>query len=80
AKCASRELIRGEMTLLVAGANPDASATTTAAAASDLRGAMAMYLAQGLDEQAALKRIARDRGVSKSEVYREWQRESGRRK
>jgi len=80
ASCVSRELLRGEMTLLVAGANPDASASTAAAAASDLRGAMAMYLAQGLDEQAALKRIARDRGVSKSEVYREWQRESGRRK
>ena len=78
--CASRELLRGEMTLLVAGADPTESASTGAAPESDLRSAMAVYLGQGLDEQAALKRVARDRGVSKSEVYREWQREPGRRK
>jgi 16S rRNA (cytidine1402-2'-O)-methyltransferase len=78
--CASRDLLRGEMTLLVAGADPAQSAAKNAAADSDLRSAMAFYLGQGLDEQAALKRVARDRGVSKSEVYREWQREQGRRK
>ncbi|MGC1870068.1 MAG: 16S rRNA (cytidine(1402)-2'-O)-methyltransferase [Acidobacteriaceae bacterium] len=78
--CAGRELLRGEMTLLVAGASvADATAAGTTAE-GDLRSAMAMYLGQGLDEQAALKRVARDRGVSKSEVYREWQREPGRRK
>ncbi len=31
--------------------------------------------AEGLDEKDALKRVARERGVSKSEVYRELQRE-----
>jgi 16S rRNA (cytidine1402-2'-O)-methyltransferase len=31
--------------------------------------------AEGLDEKDALKRVARDRGVSKSEVYRELQRQ-----
>ena len=80
ASCASRELLRGEMTLLVAGANPAEVAAAGAIAESDLRSAMAVYLGQGLDEQAALKRVARDRGVSKSEVYREWQREPSRRK
>ncbi len=30
---------------------------------------------EGLDEKDALKRVARDRGVSKSEVYRELQRQ-----
>ena len=78
--CAGRDLLRGEMTLLVAGAGRGESASTGAASESDLRGAMAVYLGQGLDEQAALKRVARDRGVSKSEVYREWQRAPGRRK
>ncbi len=78
--CASRDLLRGEMTLLVAGADPAQSAANNAVPDSDLRSAMAIYLGQGLDEQAALKRVARDRGVSKSEVYREWQREQGRRK
>jgi 16S rRNA (cytidine1402-2'-O)-methyltransferase len=78
--CADRDLLRGEMTLLIAGADLTEPADTSATAASDLRAAMALYLGQGLDEQAALKRVARDRGVSKSEVYREWQREQGRRK
>ncbi|MGO8720276.1 MAG: 16S rRNA (cytidine(1402)-2'-O)-methyltransferase [Acidobacteriaceae bacterium] len=78
--CAGRDLLRGEMTLLVAGANPAEPADAGAAAEGALREAMALYLGQGLDEQTALKRVARDRRVSKSEVYREWQREQGRRK
>lgn len=78
--CAGKELLRGEMTLLVAGASPVESTATGAAHESDLRSAMALYLGQGLNEQTALKRVARDRGVSKSEVYREWQREPRRRK
>lgn len=78
--CAGRELLRGEMTLLVAGGDSADATATGAATASDLRVAMASYLGQGLDEQTALKKVARDRGVSKSEVYREWQREQGRRK
>jgi 16S rRNA (cytidine1402-2'-O)-methyltransferase len=78
--CAGRQSLRGEMTLLVAGADPRKSVVLESAGESDLRTAMAVYLGEGLDEQAALKRVARDRGVSKSEVYREWQREPGRRK
>jgi len=27
-----------------------------------------------IDEKAALKKVAKERGVSKSEAYREWQR------
>jgi 16S rRNA (cytidine1402-2'-O)-methyltransferase len=27
-----------------------------------------------LDEKAALKKVAKERGISKSEAYREWQR------
>jgi 16S rRNA (cytidine1402-2'-O)-methyltransferase len=30
---------------------------------------------EGLEEKDALKRVARDRGVSKSEIYRELQRQ-----
>ena len=77
---ANRDLLRGEMTLMIAGADSTESAAVGAGLESDLRAAMVLYLGQGLDEQAALKRIARDRGVSKSEVYREWQREQGRHK
>ena len=78
--CASRDLLRGEMTLLIAGAGSSDKDEDTAAPGTNLRESMALYRAQGLDEQGALKRIARDRGVSKSEVYREWQREQPRRK
>jgi 16S rRNA (cytidine1402-2'-O)-methyltransferase len=27
-----------------------------------------------IDEKAALKKVAKERGISKSEAYREWQR------
>ena len=80
AVCAGRDLLRGEMTLLLAGADPAQSGTTATEGAGSTSAAIAVCLAQGLDEQSALKRVARDRGVSKSEVYREWQREQGRRK
>lgn len=74
---AARDLQRGEMTLLLAGADPSEAAV--AARETTLREQMVAYQSQGLDEQTALKRIARGRGVSKSEVYREWQREQSRR-
>lgn len=73
-----RDLQRGEMTLLIAQADPTQS--TTATSEASLRESMSLYQSQGFDEQGALKRIARDRGISKSEVYREWQREQARRK
>lgn len=72
AMLAARDLQRGEMTLLIAGMNPDAAAQ---APEGTLRERMAVYAADGLDEQSALKRIARERGISKSVIYREWQRE-----
>jgi len=74
---ASRELVRGEMTWLIAGMDPAASPEATEVG---LRDRMANLAAEGLDEQSALKRIARERGVSKSEVYRDWQREQAKRK
>jgi hypothetical protein len=33
---------------------------------------------EGLDERAALKMVARRRGISKSEAYRQWQSENDR--
>ncbi len=75
---AARDLQRGEITLLIAGADPAQS--TAAASEASLRERIAFHESQGLTEQDALKRVARERGVSKSEVYREWQREQRRRK
>jgi 16S rRNA (cytidine1402-2'-O)-methyltransferase len=73
---AVRGEVRGEITLLIAGADPAEAASPPAD--GSLRERMDFYRAEGLDEQAALKRIARERGVGKSEVYRQWQQERRR--
>lgn len=73
---ASRESIRGEMVLLVA-AQPraDGSVSLTVSVVQRLR---ELEAAEGLTEKDALKRIARERGVAKSELWRELQRERSR--
>jgi 16S rRNA (cytidine1402-2'-O)-methyltransferase len=72
----TRGEVRGEITLLIAGADPAKSASQETG--GSLRERIDFYRAEGLDEQAALKRIARERGVGKSEVYRQWQQERRR--
>jgi 16S rRNA (cytidine1402-2'-O)-methyltransferase len=75
---ASRESIRGEMVLLVdalpASAASGPAATTLQARIAELE------QSEGLTEKDALKRIAKERGVSKSDVWRELQRERARAK
>ncbi len=73
---AGRESVRGEMVLLLAPAplqapSPDERHVSVRAA---IRG----LIAGGASEKDALKQVARERGLGKSEVYREWQRERGR--
>jgi 16S rRNA (cytidine1402-2'-O)-methyltransferase len=73
---AERDRIRGEMVLLVE-AKPGAADSVTVV--GSLRDRLAeLEKAEGLSEMDALKRIARERRVSKSELYRELQRERGR--
>jgi 16S rRNA (cytidine1402-2'-O)-methyltransferase len=69
---AARERIRGEIVLLIDAA---AVAPPANAGGSVLLQMTQLMEAEGLDEKDALKRVARERGVSKSEVYRELQRE-----
>jgi 16S rRNA (cytidine1402-2'-O)-methyltransferase len=69
---AARERVRGEIVLLIEA--------TPSAQPAKLTGTLAQQLSQlmeaeGLDEKDALKRLARERGVSKSDLYRELQRE-----
>ncbi len=71
---AARERIRGEMVLLVE-ATPLKDATI---AGGSIGQQVLHWMAEGLDEKDALKRVARDRGLSKSDVYREFQRERAR--
>ncbi|MHB1023599.1 MAG: 16S rRNA (cytidine(1402)-2'-O)-methyltransferase [Acidobacteriaceae bacterium] len=73
AALASRENVRGEMVLLIEGG---ASAVATAAQPQSIAAQVAALMQQeNLSEKDALKRVARDRGIGKSEAYRELQRE-----
>ncbi len=65
--------VKGEITLLIAKAEegPGASALETVSVAQRVREIMASEKA---DEKAALKKVAKERGIGKSEAYREWQR------
>jgi 16S rRNA (cytidine1402-2'-O)-methyltransferase len=69
----SRGDVKGEITLLIAKAEEGASpsATEAVSVAQRVREIMA---AEKADEKAALKKVAKERGIGKSEAYREWQR------
>lgn len=67
---ASRERVRGEITLLVE-AERVSSGGGSVALPDRVR---ELEQTEGLTEMDALKRAARERGISKSEAYREWQR------
>jgi 16S rRNA (cytidine1402-2'-O)-methyltransferase len=66
--------VKGEITLLIAKAEEGAapSATESVSVAQRVREIMAIEKA---DENAALKKVAKERGIGKSEAYREWQRD-----
>ena len=56
---------RGEYVLVVEGATEKESPLNALSEADHIR----HYMAAGLDKKEALKRAAKDRGVSKSELY-----------
>ena len=72
ADLAARDRIRGEITLLVE-AVPLAQAARNESLS--LPAQIAKLIAEGLSEKDALKQIARESGVGKSDLYRELQRE-----
>ena len=71
---------KGEVTVMigqqVAGDDRE-SASKSASIISEIQASMA---AERLDEKAALKLVARARGISKSEAYRQFQVEKNRKK
>ncbi|HEY9126096.1 MAG TPA: 16S rRNA (cytidine(1402)-2'-O)-methyltransferase [Acidobacteriaceae bacterium] len=73
---ASRDRIRGEITLLI---EPLPLSTQHAEAPPSLLAQLKALETEGLDEKAALKRIARESGQSKSDLYRELQRQRAKR-
>ncbi|HEX4021974.1 MAG TPA: 16S rRNA (cytidine(1402)-2'-O)-methyltransferase [Acidobacteriaceae bacterium] len=76
ATLSSRETVRGEITLVIAGAgNQQGTHPADTTPTSILARLAELKQQENLDEMDALKRIARERGISKSEAYRELQRE-----
>ncbi len=66
----ARPSVRGEMVLLLDG-TPSAAATEHSSLADEVA---ALMKAELLSEKEALKRVAKTRGIGKSEAYRELQR------
>src|SRR5271167_2329224 len=69
--------VKGEITLLIAkpetqDLRPDTSNVSVAQRVHEI------MAAEKADEKAALKKVAKERGIGKSEAYREWQRRAGR--
>jgi 16S rRNA (cytidine1402-2'-O)-methyltransferase len=73
----SRETVKGEITLLIGKAeeNDARGAADASSARVSVRQRVKQIMAdEKVDEKAALKKVAKERGVSKSEAYRELQR------
>jgi 16S rRNA (cytidine1402-2'-O)-methyltransferase len=77
---AGRDRVRGEFVLLVAPPAPGTTDTTRAGAQKVGERIARMQASDGIDEKEALKRLARELGLSKSDLYRELQRERARRR
>ncbi len=81
----ARESVKGEITLLIGKAEDDAHTSTghvgtAALGRPTVRQRVEQIMAEDkVDQKAALKKVAKERDVSKSEVYREMQKEKGRR-
>ena len=69
----SRGEVKGEITLLIAKAEEGPSSEVAARVSVRAR-VEQMMSEEGVDEKAALKKVAKEMGVSKSEAYRELQR------
>jgi len=78
----ARPSIRGEMVLLLDGSpNPSASDPGADTHATSLAEEVASLMrSEDLSEKDALKRVAKSRGIGKSEAYREFQRSHSRKR
>ena len=71
----SRDSVKGEITLLIGKALEEAGLGPDALIRPPIKQRVEQLMAEEkIDEKAALKKVAKERGVSKSEAYREWQR------
>jgi 16S rRNA (cytidine1402-2'-O)-methyltransferase len=65
--------VKGEITLLIAKAE-EGTAPSASEAVSVAQRVREIMSKERADEKAALKKVAKERGIGKSEAYREWQR------
>jgi 16S rRNA (cytidine1402-2'-O)-methyltransferase len=71
----SRDAVKGEITLLIGKAEDDVSGVADAPVRVSVRERVQQIMEEErIDEKTALKKAAKERGVSKSEAYRELQR------
>ncbi|HUI41751.1 MAG TPA: 16S rRNA (cytidine(1402)-2'-O)-methyltransferase [Terriglobia bacterium] len=69
------KVVKGEITVLL-GPSEDGAESVPIAAGQSLQDELDRTMSeQGIDERAALKHVAKARGISKSEAYRQWQSE-----
>src|SRR5271169_5674439 len=70
----ARDGVKGEITLLIGKAD-DSEAMASVLLGMSVRQRVGQIIAEEkVDEKAALKKVAKERGISKSEAYREFQR------
>jgi 16S rRNA (cytidine1402-2'-O)-methyltransferase len=73
----AREAVKGEITLLIGKAeeaDTRAAAVAVPARVSIRKRIDQIVAEENIDEMSALKKAAKERGISKSAAYREWQR------
>ncbi len=70
----ARDGVKGEITLLIGTAEESESQAQAQPRVSVHQRVEQIMVAEKIDEKAALKKVAKERGVSKSEAYRELQR------
>jgi len=69
-----REAVKGEITLLIGKAEVNHLAATAIGQPTVRQRVEQILAEEKIDEKAAVKKVAKERGVSKSAAYREWQR------
>jgi 16S rRNA (cytidine1402-2'-O)-methyltransferase len=79
AELQARPSVRGEMVLLLE-VSPQSGGASDVGQATLAEEVAALVRAEGLAEMDALKRVAKARGIGKSEAYREWQRSQSRKR
>jgi 16S rRNA (cytidine1402-2'-O)-methyltransferase len=70
----ARDGVKGEITLLIGKAEEAESRSAAPVRVSVLQRVEQIMVEEKVDEKAALKKVAKERGISKSEAYRELQR------